>query len=84
MCLAIPGRVLEITEENGLPMGRIDYSGAVGTACLSCTPEAVVGTYVLVHAGMALQILNEAEAEASLIELTRLSRLMEDDAAGSP
>lgn len=84
MCLAIPGRVLQITLENGLPMGRIDYAGAVGSACLSCTPEAAVGSYVLVHAGMALQVLNEAEAAASLLELTRLSRLMEDDAAGSP
>jgi hydrogenase expression/formation protein HypC len=60
-------------------MARIDYAGAVAAACLSYTPEAMVGQYVLVHAGFALQVLNEAEAQASLAELTRLAALMEAD-----
>lgn len=77
MCLAIPGRILEIFEENGLNMGVIDYSGTRNTACLTYTPEAEVGSYVLVHAGFALQQLNEEEAMASLKELTRLSAIME-------
>ena len=81
MCLAIPGKVLEKYEENGLPMGLIDYSGARNTACLSYTPEAEIGSYVIVHAGFALQILDEQEALASLRELTRLSAFMEADAA---
>ncbi len=80
MCLAIPGKVLETYEENGLPMGRIDFSGAQNTACLSYTPEAEVGSWVIVHAGFALQILNEEEAQASLKELTRLAAFMEADA----
>ena len=82
MCLAIPGKVLEKFEENGLPMGLIDYSGARNTACLAYTPEAEVGNFVIVHAGFALQILNEEEAQASLRELTRLSAFMEADAGG--
>lgn len=80
MCLAIPGKILEKFEENGLPMGLIDYSGSRNTACLSYTPEAEVGGYVIVHAGFALQILDEEEARASLLELTRLSAFMEADA----
>ena len=84
MCLAIPGKVLEKFEEDGLPMGLIDYSGARNTACLSYTPEAEVGSYVIVHAGFALQILDEEEAQASLRELTRLSAFMEADAAPEP
>ncbi len=81
MCLAIPGKIVEKFDENGLPMGLIDFSGARNTACLSYTPEVEVGQYVIVHAGFALQILNEEEAMASLQELTRLSAFMEADAA---
>lgn len=80
MCLAIPGRVLEKIEENGLVMGLIDYAGMRNKACLTYTPEAEVGDYVIVHAGFALQVLNEDEAEASLRELGRLSDIMAEDA----
>lgn len=83
MCLAIPGKVLSRYEENGLPMGLIDYAGTRNTACLSYTPEAEVGSWVIVHAGFALQILNEDEAAASLRELTRLSEFMAADANDS-
>ena len=82
MCLAIPGRITERYDEAGLPMARVDYAGAMAAACLSYTPEAAVGDYVLVHAGFALQVLNEAEAQASLVELARLAALMEADADG--
>ena len=66
MCLAIPGKVIEITQENGLRMGRIDYAGTVNTACLECTPEVEVGQYVIVHAGFALNVIDEDEAEKTL------------------
>lgn len=79
MCLAIPGRILAIDTDGPLPMAVIDYSGARNEACLAYTPEARVGDYVIVHAGFALQVLNEDEARASLAELTRLSALMEAD-----
>ena len=89
MCLAIPGRITERFEEAGLPMARVDYAGAVATACLSYAPEAAVGDYVLVHAGFALQVLNEDEAQASLAELTRLAALLgaetaDDDSREAP
>lgn len=77
MCLAIPGRIIERFDEAGLPMARVDYAGAVAAACLSYTPEAKVGDYVLVHAGFALQVLNEEEARASLAEIARLAEVME-------
>ena len=80
MCLAIPGRVLDKSEENGLVMGLIDYAGMRNKACLTYTPEAEVGDYVIVHAGFALQVLNEDEAEASLRELSRLADIMVEDA----
>ena len=79
MCLAIPGRVLETFEENGLVMGLIDYAGTRNQACLTYTPEVAVGDFVIVHAGFALQVLNEDEARASLLELGRLADIMEND-----
>jgi hydrogenase expression/formation protein HypC len=62
MCLAMPGKVIGIYSENDLLMGQIDFSGAVSKACLAYVPEVVPGQYVIVHAGFAIQILNEREA----------------------
>lgn len=84
MCLAIPGKILSKFEDNGLPMGKIDFSGTQNTACLSYTPEAIIGDYVIVHAGFALQVLNEEEAQASLKELARLADIMASDTELSP
>lgn len=66
MCLAIPGKVIEITEENGIQMGRVDYAGTINTACLAYVPEVKVGQYIIVHAGFALGIVDEAEARKTL------------------
>lgn len=63
MCLAIPGKIIEIYEENELKMGKIDFSGSVNTACLAYVPEAEIGQYVVVHAGFAIQILDELQAK---------------------
>jgi len=56
MCLAIPGKVIEIYNENDLQMGKIDYSGTINKACLAYVPEAQVGQYVLVNAGFAFSV----------------------------
>ena len=80
MCLAVPGKVLEIYEENGLTMGRIDYAGTENTACLAYVPEIEVGGYVIVHAGFALQTLDEDEARKTLELLGELNEHMEADA----
>jgi hydrogenase expression/formation protein HypC len=66
MCLAIPGKVLEIFDENGLKMGKIDYSGTVNVACLEYVPEVKAGEYVIVHAGFAISVIDEAEANKTL------------------
>lgn len=66
MCLAIPGRITEIVETNGLRMGLIDFSGMIKEICLEYVPDAEPGKYVLVHAGFALSVLDEAEAHQSL------------------
>ena len=83
MCLAIPGRLLEIHDEGGLPMGKIDYAGTIQMACLAYVPEAVPGQYVLVHAGFAISVVDEEEAQKTLAlwhELMEVETQAEQDA----
>jgi len=62
MCLAIPGRLIEIFEEHGLKMGRLDYAGTMNKACLEYVPEIKIGEYAVVHAGFAINVIDEDEA----------------------
>ena len=66
MCLAVPGKIVEISEPDDAPaMGRIAVVNMHGNrieASLAMTPEAGKGDWVLVHAGFALAVLDEAEA----------------------
>ncbi len=66
MCLAVPGKVIDIFKENGLSMGRVDYSGTIAKVCLEYVPEIQIGQYAIVHAGFAITILNEELAEYTL------------------
>ncbi len=65
MCLAIPGKLVEVYEEAGMKMGRIDYSGTINVACLEYVPEIEIGQYTVVHAGFAISIIDEEEAAKS-------------------
>lgn len=66
MCLAIPGEIIDIREENSLRFGKVRFGGITREVCLSYVPEAKVGDYVIVHAGFAINTVNEAEAKATL------------------
>ena len=77
MCLAVPGKVVEITTENGLKMGKIDYGGTINMACLEYVPEIEIGQYAIVHAGFAISVLDEDEALKSLAAWDELNRLIE-------
>ena len=66
MCLGVPGRVVEVFDDRGVLMGTLDFGGVSKTICLALTPEVTVGEYAIVHAGIAISILDEAAAEATL------------------
>ena len=73
MCLAVPGRIVEIQHEG--PMGRlatVDFSGVRKAINLDLVPEAAPGDYVLVHVGFAIQTLDEAEAMRTLEYLEQI------------
>lgn len=78
MCLAVPGRVLSIAERDGTPLAQVDFGGVTKEVCLAYTPDAVVGEYVIVHVGFAIQTLDEASARETLAELERLGLLEEE------
>ena len=66
MCLAVPGRVLDVADDAGVRTARVDFGGVRKRVCLETLPDARVGDYVLVHAGFALQVLDEAAAAETL------------------
>jgi hydrogenase expression/formation protein HypC len=80
MCLAVPGKITEIYENNGLKMGKIDFSGVTREACLAYVPEAKEGDYTIIHVGFALNLLDEAEALETLKLLGEIADLENDSA----
>ena len=81
MCLAVPGKIIEIYETEGLKMGKVDYGGVVREACLAYVPEAQVGDYAVVHVGFALSVLDEAEAQKTLDAFREIDALGAEDPA---
>ncbi len=87
MCLAVPGKIVEITEKNGLLMGKLDYAGTLQEACLEYVPEIKIGQYTVVHAGFALSVIDEEEANASFDawqELIDVNKAQGTDVFGTP
>ena len=83
MCLAIPGRVLETEEQDGLRLGRVQFGGIVRAVRLDFVPEASVGDYVVVHVGFAISRVDAAEAERTYQLLEEMGVLEEEFAVSS-
>ena len=80
MCLAIPGRLIEVSEDaHGVRMGKANFGGIVKQVCLEYTPEANAGDYVLVHVGFALGKVDEDEATRTYKLLEEMEQLAELD-----
>jgi hydrogenase expression/formation protein HypC len=80
MCLAVPGRVESIYEENGFRMGKVNFGGVVKDVCLVYLPEIAIGDYALVHVGFAISQLDELAAQETLQTFAELG-LMEAELA---
>ena len=78
MCLGIPGQIIEIRTDRGLPMGTIDFGGVRREACLAYVADEVsTGDYVIVHVGFAISKVDEAEAKRTFEVLRDMSQLDE-------
>lgn len=78
MCLGVPGKITEIYTDRGLRMCKVDFGGAIREVCLETLTGAQVGDYTIVHAGFALNLLSEEEAQITLGLLREMS-MIEDE-----
>jgi hydrogenase expression/formation protein HypC len=81
MCLAVPGKIIELKDSEGVAMAKIDYGGVTREACMAYLPEAQVGEYVLVHVGFAISRMDEEEAARTLALLREMGDLEEEEGA---
>jgi hydrogenase expression/formation protein HypC len=79
VCLAIPGRILTIRDEEPFPVATVDYGGVRKDACLAFVPDAAVGEYVLVHVGFAITKVDEQEALRTLEVLRAMDGAVEQE-----
>jgi hydrogenase expression/formation protein HypC len=78
MCLAIPGKVEEITTDGMIRVGRVNFGGVVKKVCLDYVPEVEVGDYTIVHVGFAISKIDEETAEQTLRDFRELGMLDEE------
>jgi hydrogenase expression/formation protein HypC len=79
MCLAVPGKIIQIFEKDNLPMAKVDFgAGVLRECCLAYIPEAKVGDYTVIHVGFALNLLSEQDALETLALLQEIADLGEE------
>lgn len=81
MCLAIPGKIISLSAKNNSldRFARVDFSGVIKEISLAYLPEAKLNDYVIVHAGLALSILDENEASATLAAFAELDEMNQSE-----
>ncbi len=79
MCLAIPGKILSITNQPDevFRFGKVSFGGINKEVNLSMVPEANVGDYVLVHVGVAMSVVDEDEAQKVFSYLKEMGEVNE-------
>jgi hydrogenase expression/formation protein HypC len=75
VCLAIPGKILEIQEQNQMRAARVQFGGIVRQVSLDFVPEAGLGDYVMVHVGFAISRVDVSEAERTYKLLEEMGAL---------
>jgi hydrogenase expression/formation protein HypC len=78
MCLAIPGKVLEIDKTVQPIMGKVSFGGIKKEVCLELVPEVQIGEYVIVHVGFAISKMDEQEALETLKLLEQMGEADEE------
>lgn len=79
MCLAVPGKIVSIEYDvSGMTMGKVSFGGVAKKVCLAYVPEAKVGEFVIVHAGFALNRLDQQEASEVFVLLAEMGDLPPD------
>ena len=79
MCLAIPGKILSITNQldETFRFGKVSFGGINKEVNLCMVPEARIDDYVLVHVGVAISVIDEAEAKVTFDYLKQIGEVEE-------
>ena len=73
MCLGIPGKIVRWIERDGpLAQAEVEFDSVRRVCHMACVPEAELDDYVIVHAGIAISIVDAEEAQRVFAELARL------------
>ena len=79
MCLAVPGQILSLQGGDDITrMARVSFDGIIKEISLAYVPEARTGDFVLVHAGFAIQTIDEVEAQRTLKILHEMGDLADE------
>ena len=78
MCLAIPGKILEIQQQRNLRTARVQFGGIVRQVSLDFVPEAGLGDYVMVHVGFAISRVDPVEADRTYKLLQEMGMLEQE------
>jgi hydrogenase expression/formation protein HypC len=80
MCLAVPGKIISVDKSNpDLRMAKVSFGGIIKEICVQWLPEASVDDYIIAHAGMALNKLDEEEARLSLETFKQLEDFLDEE-----
>lgn len=78
MCLGIPAKIIDLYETNGMKMAKVDFGGVIKEACMEYLPEAKLGDYTLIHVGFGLSIIDEQEAQETILLLDQITLFDEE------
>ena len=78
MCLAVPGQIIDVRDEQGTRMATISFDGIHKEICLAYLPDIDVGDYAIVHVGFAISKIDEASALETLEMFRELGVLDEE------
>ncbi len=76
MCLAIPAKIAEVDDDG---LATVDILGVTREISIDLTPQAKVGDYVLVHAGFAIEVVDEAFAQETIDLIEQFPELVGED-----
>ena len=77
MCLAVPGRIIDVGDDRGTRMATVDFGGVRKEICLAYLPDVGIGDHVIVHVGFAISKIDEASALETLAMFDELGPLDE-------
>ena len=82
MCLGIPGKIIRLYDLDGTARANVDFGGVQQEVCVAAVPGVQLGQYVIVHAGFALNMLSEEEAQETMRLLKEIAEFNQAEEKG--